>query len=245
MQERRLSYAVVTPARNEAENLGRLAECLAAQTVPPQAWIIVDNGSNDDTVLLARSLRQRHGWVRVECLSSPDPMARGGPIVRAFHWGLKFVGHPDVIVKLDADVSFERDFFERLLHEFESDSGLGIAGGVCLEQIRGRWVQQHVTRSHVRGATRAYRSRCLDEILPLEERMGWDGVDELKAGVRGWSVRSIPDLSSTTTELWHSARGRGECGSRRARWRTSWDIGFRTWFFEHCSVRVETFVPPP
>jgi glycosyltransferase involved in cell wall biosynthesis len=191
---RALTYAVVTPTRNEAENLERLAGCLAAQTILPELWAVVDNGSTDATVEAARDVAARHCWVRVEQMPAPGEMARGAPVVRAFHRGLTLVGHVDLVVKLDADVSFENDFFERLLAEFAADPALGIAGGICLEQERGRWVPRHVTRSHVRGATRAYRSACLREILPLEERMGWDGVDELKAAVRGWTVRTIRDL---------------------------------------------------
>jgi glycosyltransferase involved in cell wall biosynthesis len=189
-----LSYGVVTPARNEAGNLQRLSDCLAAQTVSPVAWIIVDNGSNDGTLELARDLARRHEWIRVESMEVVGAMARGAPVVRAFNHGLAYIGRPDVVVKLDADVSFEPQFFERLLLEFDADPRLGISGGVCLEQVEGRWTPQHGARAHVRGATRAYRFECLSEIVPLEERMGWDGIDELKAAVRGWGVRTAPDL---------------------------------------------------
>ena len=212
-----LSYAVVTPVRNEAENLERLGESVAAQTVLPDAWIIVDNGSNDDTPTVARELVRRYAWIRVATLETSGAMARGAPVVRAFHSGLELAGSPDVVVKIDADVSFERNFFARLLGEFEADSRLGIAGGVCLERVDGRWVQQHVSRSHVRGATRGYRFSCLTEILPLEERMGWDGVDELKAAVRGWGVRSISDLPfyhhrslAQRESAWHAWSKQGE-----------------------------------
>lgn len=214
---RALSYAIVTPARNEAENLERLAGCLGAQTALPESWIIVDNGSNDGTMAVASGLARRHDWIRLVQLEAAGEMARGAPVVRGFHRGLDFVESPDVVVKLDADVSFAPDFFQRLLGEFEADPRLGIAGGICLEQVDGRWVEQHVTRSHVRGATRAYRFDCLRQILPLEERMGWDGVDELKAGVRGWGVRSIPGLPfyhhrslAQRESAWHAWVRQGE-----------------------------------
>ena len=58
----------------------------------------------------------------------------------------------------------------------------------------GAWQPTHVTRGHVRGATRAYRAACLADVLPLEERMGWDGIDELSARVAGWETRSIETL---------------------------------------------------
>jgi hypothetical protein len=101
---------------------------------------------------------------------------------------------PEVLVKLDADVSFESNFFERLLRAFESDPQLGITGGECYEFDEGEWRFQAVTGSHVRGATRAYRWGCWEAVRPLEERLGWDGIDELKARQRGWRVAPVGDL---------------------------------------------------
>jgi hypothetical protein len=81
------------------------------------------------------------------------------------------------------------------MNAFRQEPALGITGGVCVERnAAGSWVAHHVTRDHVRGATRAYRWQCLQDVLPLEERMGWDGVDELKAQVRGWRTRTMPDV---------------------------------------------------
>src|SRR5262249_8904854 len=105
----------------------------------------------------------------------------GAPIVRAFHAGLERLPTPTpaVVVKLDADVSFAEGYFETLVREFERDSSLGIASGDCLEERDGQWRTMHVTEGHARGATRAYRWKCLCELLPLPERMGWDSIDEL------------------------------------------------------------------
>ena len=55
-----LTFAAITPTRNEAENLRRLAPCMAAQTHPPVRWIIVDNGSTDETPAIARELADQH-----------------------------------------------------------------------------------------------------------------------------------------------------------------------------------------
>ena len=76
-----------------------------------------------------------------------------------------------------------------------SRRALGIAGGTCYEQdTAGEWRPTFATRDHVRGATRAYRAACFEHVTPLEQRMGWDGIDELKAQVAGWKTRSLPDL---------------------------------------------------
>jgi poly-beta-1,6-N-acetyl-D-glucosamine synthase len=192
-----LSYAAVTPARNEAANLRRLASSMQAQTVQPRQWLIVDNGSTDDTPEVATGIAAELTFA--EMISLPAGAAdavRGGPIVVAFEAGLDALDDgADILVKLDADVSFEDDFFERLIDAFEADEKLGIAGGICYEQdTTGAWQPTYTTRDHVRGATRAYRRECLERVLPLEKRMGWDGIDELKAQVDGWHTRSLPGV---------------------------------------------------
>jgi glycosyltransferase involved in cell wall biosynthesis len=197
-----LSYALVTPARNETRNLRRLANCLRQQTHSPTAWVIVDDGSTDDTLLAAASLAEEHDWVTV--LSSPGAITHEGPLDRgrgvgrdviAFKAGLANLSVPvDIVLKLDADVSVEPDFFERMLAAFAVDESLGIASGTCYEFEGGEWHPQHVTAGHVRGATRAYRWSCLEDVSPLEERLGWDGIDWLKARSLGWTTKSLADL---------------------------------------------------
>jgi hypothetical protein len=100
-----------------------------------------------------------------------------------------------VVVKLDADISFEPDHFRRLVSEFERDPALGIASGTAYEQDGHRaWRQRHGTGPGVWGAARGYRRGCLDAILPLEERMGWDTLDLISANVRGYATRVVGDL---------------------------------------------------
>lgn len=208
-----MEYAVITPVRNEAENLPRLAASLLSQSVRPSAWLIVDNGSTDETPALAERLTAANGWIRVLRVPGEATPVRGAPVVRAFHAGLNALGDlPDVVVKLDADVSFEPDHFERLLAAFAADPSLGMAGSMCWEEERGEWRPQFTTRSHVRGAVRAYRRACLDQVLPLEEGMGWDGIDELKAAIKGWRTTTVAEVP-----FFHH-RGLGEREPRLAKW---------------------------
>jgi biofilm PGA synthesis N-glycosyltransferase PgaC len=234
------SYALITPARNEAGNLDRLARCLAKQTVTPQRWVIVDNGSDDNTVELASQLAQHHKWIRVASFHDAGASDELGPTrapatVRAFNVGVDDLNEPvDVVVKLDADVSFGPNYFPCLLREFASDPRLGIASGSCYERVDGVWRQRHVTAGHVWGATRAYRWRCLKDVLPLEERLCWDGIDEIKAAVRGWATRTLRDLPF----YHHRWEGERET-SRRAAWTTAGDgahyMGYR---FDYLVLRA-------
>ena len=190
----RLTYALITPVRDEAEALPRLAESVFAQSALPQAWVIVDTGSNDETPEIANDLAAQATFVTTTSLGEAV-LARGGPIVRAFSHGLNFVvPKTDVVVKLDADVTFPRDFFDKLLREFANNDRLGIASGATHEWERGGWNQQYGTDDFVAGQCRLYRWDCLHEILPLEERIGWDGLDLVRARIGGWTTHQFRDV---------------------------------------------------
>ena len=232
----RLSYAIVTPVRNEAGNLQRLFGVLQAQRLAPTRWVIIDTGSTDETMAVAHELADASDWVAVDELPSAAGVVRGGPIVKAFHRGLASVPGPcEVVVKLDADISMEPDYFDRLVAEFAADDRLGIAGGACYERgSDGVWRQRHGTGPGVWGASRAYRRACLADILPLEEHMGWDTIDLIAAGLKGWSTRGFLDLP-----FFH-LRSEGERdGSRFAHWAKNGQaahyMGYR---FSYLTVRT-------
>src|SRR4051812_44518439 len=101
------TYSVVTPARDEALNLPKLAASLAAQTVLPTLWTIVDNGSSDGTLEVARRLASEHGWIRVLSLPGAPVADRGAPVVRALQAGIaSHSDPPEVLVNVDADITF-------------------------------------------------------------------------------------------------------------------------------------------
>lgn len=188
-----LRYALVTPARDEAENLARLAPCILAQHAKPVRWVIVDNGSNDGTADVVAALAESHPWIDLVQLEGEAQPTRETAIGRALEAGMTaFSDLPDLVVKVDADVSFAPEFFARVVSEFERDSRLGIASGIGYERNRkGIWKQRHGSGSGVWGATRTFRRECLEQILPLDPRLGWDGIDILKAALRGWDARVI------------------------------------------------------
>jgi poly-beta-1,6-N-acetyl-D-glucosamine synthase len=223
-----LTYAVVTPARDEADNLRRLAASLAAQSVAPTRWVIVDDGSSDPTASVIAGLERELEWARGARGRPLAHIERGGPVVRAFQVGLESLGdiHADVVVKVDADVSFEPDYFARLLEEFVRDPRLGIASGAAWEWEEDTWMPRHMTGDSVWGAARAYRKECLEVVRPLEERMGWDGIDAYKAALAGWSTRTILELPFR-----HHRKEGARDGARRRAWaaqgRASYFMGYR------------------
>jgi poly-beta-1,6-N-acetyl-D-glucosamine synthase len=225
-------YSVVTPVRDEQENLARLAESLAAQTVQPIEWVIVDNGSADATVDIARALERSHPWAR---LLTIEPLAatptRGGPIARALEAGLSALAAiPSFVVKLDADVTMPIDYFENLLRVFATETALGIASGVAYElDSDGAWAARQIAPGTAWGASRIYRRECLAVIRPFEESMGWDGIDQLKAERAGWTTRTI-DVPFRH----HRREGERDGPRTSAGWATqgrgSHYMGYRPWW---------------
>jgi glycosyltransferase involved in cell wall biosynthesis len=227
-----LSYAVVTPARNERANLDRLAASMTAQTLLPARWVIVDDGSDDGTDELGARLAAEHPWIT---LRTPEPATDGqltegrreGRDLLAFRRGVDALPEPvDVVVKVDADTSFEPSYFATLIERFQQEPDLGIAGGACYELEDGEWVRQKVAGTHPRGASRAYRWACYQEALKLEPKMGWDGLDEVQASLLGFRTSIFNDFGFRH----HRAVGGRESHRLRASAvldSASWYMGYR------------------
>jgi glycosyltransferase involved in cell wall biosynthesis len=225
-----LSYAVVTPARNERANLDRLAESLIHQALRPAQWIVVDDGSDDGTPEAVADLAAQHSWIGLlrhgERGGSLSEGRREGRDLTAFRAGIAALRRPaDVVVKLDADTSFDEQYFAGLIGRFEEDPLLGIASGACWELEDGRWQRRKVAITHPRGASRAYRWSLVDDVMALEPTMGWDGVDEIKAQLRGYRTRTFVELGFKHHRPVGDREGRVRAGS--ALGRQAWYMGYR------------------
>jgi glycosyltransferase involved in cell wall biosynthesis len=227
-----LRYALITPARDERANLERLATAVREQTRRPAHWIVVDDGSTDGTRELARSLGERDSALMVVGTENADGALRDGRRqgrdLLAFQYGIRSLpSEVDVVVKVDADVNFEPDFFERLIAWFEEEPRLGMAGGSCHELQDGEWVRRKVVPTAVWGATRAYRAgECVSIALALEPNVGWDGIDEIQAQIAGFKTGTMIDLPfehHRPEGLRESSRVRAHALSGRA----AWYMGYR------------------
>lgn len=207
------SYAIVSPVRDEAAYLRQTADSLLAQSHMPLAWVIVDDGSSDETVAIATELAREHDWITVRETEAGGPRARGARIVRAFGLGLQALPcEPDVVVKLDGDLHLPAHYFEWVAAVFERDPRAGIVGGKALVHDGARWQPDRRANHTIPGVAKAYRMSCLEEIGGLHPSMGWDGIDEYASRARGWNVHTLPELTILhlrmrgAAQSWRAAR---------------------------------------
>jgi len=189
-------YVVITPVRDEEEHISSTIESMVRQTLLPEEWVIVDDGSRDGTGRIIDEYASRYPWIKVVHRLDRGFRKSGGGVVDAFNDGYRILGCSDwdFIVKFDGDLTFEPTYFEASIEEFRIDPSLGVGGGVICYVENGQKRFEQAQSFHVRGATKIYRKPCWKMIGGLLSAPGWDTFDEIKATSLGWTTRSFPHL---------------------------------------------------
>lgn len=240
---------IISPVRNEAAHIELVAASVERQTRPPDVWLVVDDGSDDGTRDLLRRLSPRIPFMTV--LSTPRGYTRdhgdrhaAAAAPRAFNWALRSADWREFthIGKLDGDIELPDDYFARLLEEFDRDPTLGVAGGTLVERAGQRWQTMRTARHHVRGALKLYRRECFEAIGGVQERLGWDGIDQTYARMRGYRTASFEHIVARH----HRACGTAD-GALRGRVRggeTHYVLGFSLPWVVMKAVRYGLARPP-
>jgi poly-beta-1,6-N-acetyl-D-glucosamine synthase len=192
------AYVLITAAKNESEYIARTLESVVNQTVLPEKWVIADDGSTDGTGAIIRQYQKDHGFI--ELISQPQAATRNfGAKARALRTALASLAGTgyDFIGNLDADVSFNAQFYETLLDRFSRESELGITGGVIWELHKKKW-RYAPSRPDwcVGGATHFFRRKCFEDVGSGYEPLRYGGEDtvaEYCARDKGWKVKAMKD----------------------------------------------------
>ena len=191
-----LRIYIIIPAHNEGRLLEEALQSLVNQSRLPEKLVLVNDHSTDNTGSIMNDFADRYEWIgMIDRKSSADHLP-GSKVIEAFNEGLASVDEDfDIICKFDADIVFPRNYLERISDEFESDSSIGIAGGIPYIEVNGEWKFENIaSRDHVRGPVKAYRKACFEAIGGLRSAVGWDTLDVLLAEYHGWQVRTLKDL---------------------------------------------------
>jgi glycosyltransferase involved in cell wall biosynthesis len=192
-----VNYLLITPARNEAAFIEKTLASMAAQTLFPERWVIVDDGSTDRTAEIVKGYAKQFRWI--ELIQRPQRQDRSfAGKVHAFNAGLERVRSLafEVIGNLDADVSFEPDYLEFLTQRLSEDPTLGVAGTPFTEDGDYDTTKDSFEgENHVAGGCQLFRRECFLEVGGYVPNRG-GGVDWIAvttARMKGWKTRSFPE----------------------------------------------------
>lgn len=205
-----MKYVVVTPVRDEGQHIEETILSMVAQTMLPDEWIIVNDGSTDDTGVIIDRYAHRYPWIKTLHRENRGFRKSGGGVIETFYEGYHALVSADweFIVKFDGDLSFEPDYFECVFDRFAAESLLGVGGGGIYHLTNGCLELEKTPTFHVRGATKIYRRDCWMALGGLIPSPGWDTLDEVKANMLGWKTCCFPELKLVHHKQTGSADGK-------------------------------------
>jgi biofilm PGA synthesis N-glycosyltransferase PgaC len=190
-------YLLISPCRDEAQYLRRTLESVAAQSVQPAAWVIVDDGSSDETPAILEEYARRLPYLHEVRLTDRGRREVGPGVVAAFYEGLKTVRLEDFdyLCKLDMDLDLPVRYFELLMERMESEPRLGTTSGKpwFVHPQSGALAPEVCGDEMSVGMTKFYRISCFLEIGGFVRQVMWDGIDCHRARMLGWLAESIDD----------------------------------------------------
>jgi len=192
-----MKYVLITPARNEEAFIEKTLSSMVAQTILPERWVIVDDGSTDNTAEIVARFAKRTSWIQLLRRNQRADRNFAGKVY-AFKAGLEQVQSIDyeIIGNLDADVSFDADYLDFLIRRFAEDPRLGVAGTPFTENSGYDSTRDSFEgENHVPGGCQLFRRRCFEEIGGYVPNGigGIDWVAVTTARMRGWTTRSFPE----------------------------------------------------
>jgi len=193
-----LRYVLITPARNEAALIAKTIESMTHQTVLPEKWVIVNDGSTDGTAEIIGPYLAQYPWI--ELVQMPQRRDRSfAAKVQAFNAGYERVKdlQYEILGNLDADLSFDAGYLEFLLSKFSADASLGVAGTVFKEDGYSSAQQSFEGHYHVPGGCQLFQKKCFEDVggfIP-NRAGGVDWIAVTTARMKGWKTRSFREKS--------------------------------------------------
>lgn len=204
--------SILVPGKNEGKHLHKLVNSLSEQTYKNIEIIVVDDGSDDDTPVIGKSL-EKAGKIDLFLRNE----VRGGK-ASAANLAFRFA-KGKYIVHLDADCSYDRDAIEKIIIPFYVDKNIGGVGGnvmvrnykqslaTTLQAIEyydtisiGRMVTSYIGWYRIiSGAFGAFRKDILDNLKGWDIGPGLDGDITVKIRKLGYKIHFADEAVCLTS----------------------------------------------
>jgi glycosyltransferase involved in cell wall biosynthesis len=239
-----MKYYLVIPAHNEASFIALTLQSLVTQTVLPAKIVVVNDNSSDATSDVVLSFTAKYPFIDLIEKTSELIHLPGSKVIQAFQTGYDSLDENyDFIVKADADLIFPPNYFETIIHHFQSDERIGMAGGFAYIEKNGAFILENLTdKDHIRGAFKAYRKATFKQIGGLQPAMGWDTVDELLCKFYNWKV--VTDASLKVKHL----KPTGANYNKTARYKQGeafYSLGYGFWITAIASAKLAMMKKKP
>jgi poly-beta-1,6-N-acetyl-D-glucosamine synthase len=185
-------YVVISPCRNEAEFMRQTLDSVVEQSVRPAKWIIVDDGSTDDTPTILAEYKSKHDWIEIVTRSDRGHRAVGPGVIEAFYAGYETIDPNDFdyLCKLDLDLRLPVRYFESLINKMKADPKLATCSGKAYIEEKGELVHERHGDDMSIGATKFFRMSCFGAIGGFVREVMWDGIDCHLCRMKGWTACS-------------------------------------------------------
>lgn len=188
-------YALITPCRDEAEYARRTLDSVVGQAEVPALWLIVDDGSTDETPQILAEYATQHDWIRVVTKPNRGARAVGPGVIEAFYFGLDQIDMNDFdfICKFDLDLELPTGYFSGLMDKMAANPRLGSCSGKPWFTWNGGRVSEKCGSEMSVGMTKFYRTTCFQEIGGFVREVMWDAIDCHKSRQLGWQAQAFDD----------------------------------------------------
>lgn len=198
-------YVLITPCRDEAKYARQCLDSVLAQTLPPALWVIVDDGSSDETPEILAEYAARVDWIRIVRREDRGRRAVGPGVIDAFYAGLETVDLEDFdhVCKFDLDLDIPPAYFATLVQWMREDPALGTCSGKpYFWSDDGRQLVSEKCGDEMSvGMTKFYRRECFQEIGGFVRQVMWDGIDCHRCRMLGWEAYSRDDAGTRFVHL--------------------------------------------
>jgi len=221
---KKYDYILATPCKNEESSLPALAESIINQTIIPNLWVIVNDGSTDKSYEILKDLELKHSWIKIlSCKEAKRDLSFH--IAKIVDSGLKFAVefsaqhdlYFEYIGLIDADMILENKFFEKMIDRFEKNPNLGVASGSTAYYDLDKLVTETGRDNLPIGGLRLWRRKCFFETGGFPITYSADSVSNVLAILKGWELKKFDDImgiqtrrTSSSVGLWKGYKTKGE-----------------------------------
>jgi biofilm PGA synthesis N-glycosyltransferase PgaC len=182
------SYLLISPCRNEAQYMRQTLDSVMVQSILPAKWVIVDDGSTDDTAKILSDYAKHHDWIEIVTRSDRGRRAVGPGVIEAFYAGYERINPDDYdyLCKLDLDLRLPPHYFEILMERMTANPRIATCSGKAYIEENGRLVYEGHGDDTSLGMTKFYRVSCFKGIGGFVREVMWDGIDCHRCRMKGW-----------------------------------------------------------